>query len=248
MANTHFSIRPRKKIGMLMPMSDTIVPPVDPRAAPLRGHHAQRDAEGEREGHRRDRELDRRREALKEVVGDVAAGDEAAAEVEPSRPDRYSQYCSKSGWSRPSASRTRARLSGVARSPRIALAGSPGRSRMKRKITTVSPSRIGSRSRNRRRMNLPTSPSRVAYERGPRLAPRPSQSSPGQPRLLAAQPHRVEALRTGRVGLVALDLLVKARAVSPWTSVTKQTLPWMSPATSAQASPRAVWSSSALAV
>ena len=27
MANAHFSIRPRKKIGMLMPMSETTVPP-----------------------------------------------------------------------------------------------------------------------------------------------------------------------------------------------------------------------------
>ena len=83
MANRNFSISPRKKIGMLIPISDAIdAGRIGPGAVALGGVHAQRDADPDREGHGRQRELDGGREPLQEVVGDIPVGDEAVAQVE----------------------------------------------------------------------------------------------------------------------------------------------------------------------
>ena len=84
MANRNFSISPRKKIGMLMPISDRTEPAESdqvpcrlavymPSGMPMPMAKVMR----------RQRELDGGREALEEVVGDVAVGDEAVPQVEP---------------------------------------------------------------------------------------------------------------------------------------------------------------------
>ena len=79
----YLRIRPRKKIGIEIPISEAtrlrwskIVPyffaAKKPSGIPSR----------DREEHRRERELDRRREAVLELVGDGAAAGDADAEVE----------------------------------------------------------------------------------------------------------------------------------------------------------------------
>src|SRR5215471_17171590 len=56
---------------------------------------------------------------------------------------RKSKYCAPIQRSRPSSARRAARVSGVARSPRIAMAGSPGTTRTSRKTSVKTASSVG---------------------------------------------------------------------------------------------------------
>src|SRR6266700_1653306 len=73
---------------------------------------------------------------------------------------RKSKYCAAIQRSRPSSARRAARASGVARSPRITMAGSPGTTRTSRKTSVNTASSVGIEASSLRMMKLVTGLSR----------------------------------------------------------------------------------------
>ena len=132
---------------------------VEQRVAPDGGGDADRDAERDRHHDRRHRQLDRRGKAPQQVARDRIAANDRHAEVplecladieDVLLPDRTIE---------PQARAHLRDLLGVARSPSMVSAGSPGIRWMKLKTRTETPSRTGTMVRLRRmayRLTAPT--------------------------------------------------------------------------------------------
>ena len=94
----------------------------------------------------------RRAEAFEHFVEHRAVEDVGAAEIAVQQIAEPDQVLLEQGLSRPSSRLMRATFSGVAKAPRIAVAGSPGISAMIRKTMTDSPIRTGIMASRRFRM------------------------------------------------------------------------------------------------
>src|SRR5690606_35604505 len=127
-----------------------------------------------------------------------------------SAPDMKLTYCSTSGRSRPNDSRMAATLAGVAYSPRMACAGSPGTRRTNRNTTVRIPTMVGIPDSRR----LSTKASHM----GGASARQRDREEPGVVLLAAVPAHHVVPVRVRvlgpverQVGQVAHHLLLDLR-------------------------------------